>query len=202
EDNRLQVLSSPTVLTRDGMEAEISFGEEVPVKQSSVSDTGRETFSYDYRDAKISLKVTPHIDDNRMVTLALEQELKQVDEENSSDEAPRFRTRELKSSLQVFDNQTLVLGGLIQRKDVEYSIGVPILSRIPIIKYLFSRNVKSKVGSEILMILTPRVIENVSQADSLTAEYRNKVLGSLDVKDVRTLYNIEKDPAPAKAEVQ
>lgn len=199
EDNRLQVLSSPTVLTRDGMEAEISFGEEVPIEQKTISDSGSESFSYDYRDAKIGLKVTPHIDDNRMVTLAIEQELKQVDDESSS-AAPTFRTRELKSSLQVFDNQTLVLGGLIQRKDVEYTIGIPLLSRIPVIKYLFSRNVKSKVGSEILMIITPHVIENVNEADSLTREYQHKVLGSLDMKDIRKLYNITDETDEPEAE--
>jgi len=193
EDSRLQVLSSPTVLTRDGMEAEISFGEEVPIEQKTVSDSGAETFSYDYRDAKIGLKVTPHIDDNRMVTLALEQEVKQVVEDSTAD-APTFRTRELVSSLQVFDNQTLVLGGLIQRKDVESRVGIPLLCRIPVLKYLFSRNVKSKVGSEILMIITPHVIENVTEADSLTEEYRHKVLGSLDVKDIRQVYNLTDEP--------
>lgn len=193
EDDRLQVLSSPTVLTRDGMEAEISFGEEVPVEESSVTDGGTTTYSYDYRDAKISLKVTPHIDDNRMVTLALEQELKQVNDESNA-AAPTFSTRELTSSLQVFDNQTLVLGGLIQRKDINYTIGIPLLSSIPVVKYLFSRTVKSKEGSEIMMIITPHVIENIEQADDLTAEYQNKVLGSLDAKDIRKIYNLTDEP--------
>ncbi len=200
-DDRLQVLSSPTVLTRDGMEAEISFGEEVPVKQTSITDGGRENVSYDYRDAKIALKVTPHIDDNRMVTLAMEQELKHVDEDATS-EAPTFRTRELKTSLQVFDQQTLVLGGLIQREDVDRRVGIPILSQIPLIKYLFSRTITSKRGSEIMMILTPRVIENVSQADSLTKEYRRKVLGSMQVEDIRAIYGlVDEEEAAAEKEL-
>ena len=199
-DDRLQVLSSPTVLTRDGMEAEISFGEEVPVEQTSITDGGTQNYSYDYRDAKIALKVTPHIDSNRMVTLALEQELKQVDDAVAAGEAPTFRTRELTTSLQVFDKQTLVLGGLIQRSDVEYTNGIPILSRIPLVKYLFSNTRTSKQGTEIMMILTPHVIENVSEADSLTNEYRRKVLGSMQVEDIRSLYDLNDEEEAEKIE--
>ncbi|MGE4489869.1 MAG: secretin N-terminal domain-containing protein, partial [Kiritimatiellales bacterium] len=79
-DDRLHVLSSPTVLTRDGMEAEVSFGKEVPIQEKSTSGTSstRDTYSYNYMDAKMTLTVTPVIDDNKMVTLNITQVLRQI----------------------------------------------------------------------------------------------------------------------------
>jgi len=197
-DDRLQVLSSPTVLTRDGMEAEISFGEEVPIQQSTLTDGGNETFSYDYRDAKITLTVTPHIDDQRMVTLDLEQTLRSINPDTIDDEAPKFYTRELRSNLQVEDGQTLVLGGLIQRHDQKVRVGIPFLSKIPYLGWMFGRTKTVKVGSEILMILTPRVVDTREETDLLTQEFEYKILGAMREKDIRSLYNLHDDP-PKKA---
>jgi general secretion pathway protein D len=199
-DDRLQVLSSPTVLTRDGMEAEVSFGEEVPVLESSVSDSGKENFSYDYRDATVSLKVTPVIDDSRLVTLDLEQTFREVEPgytataNTESYVAPTFTTRELTSNLQVEDGQTLVLGGLIKREDQEVKTGIPFLRSFPLIGWLFGSSSTDKVGSEILMILTPHVVETREETDLMSAAYRRKVFGSLEVEDVRALYDLN-DPA-------
>ncbi len=193
-DDRLQVLSSPTVLTRDGMEAEISFGEEVPIRQSTLTDGGNETFSYDYRDAKITLTVTPHIDDQRMVTLDLEQTMRSINPDTIDDEAPKFYTRELRSNLQVEDGQTLVLGGLIQRHDQKVRVGIPVLSKIPFLGWMFGRTKTVKVGSEILMILTPHVVDTREETDLLTQEFEYKILGAMREKDIRSLYNLHDDP--------
>ncbi len=191
--NRLQVLSSPNVLTRDGMEAEVSFGKEVPVRQSSLTDGGRENFSFDYRDAKITLKVTPHIDDYDMVTLNLEQTIRRVEEASLAGEnnAPVFRTREIRSNLQVDSGQTIILGGLIERADVDARVGIPLLMDIPILGRLFGRTVKRKEGAEILMILTPHVVNSRDETDLLSRDFRRKILGALNEKDVRDLYDLE-----------
>lgn len=204
DDDRLQVLSSPTVLTRDGMEAEVSFGQEVPIRQSSVTDAGKENFSFDYRDAKITLRVTPHIDDNQMVTLSLEQEIRRVIEDklNSGNEAPTFRTREIRSNLQVDDGQTIILGGLIERGDREERVGIPFLMDIPFLGYFFGRTSIRKEGTEILMILTPYVVDTRDETDMLTRDFRRKVLGGLNKSshDIRTLYNLQEDePEAAEA---
>jgi general secretion pathway protein D len=194
EDDRLQVLSSPTVLTRDGMEAEISFGEEVPISQTSVTDSGTENYSYDYRDAKITLTVTPKIDENRMVTLDLEQTLRSINPDTIDDEAPKFYTRELRSNLQVADGQTIILGGLIQRNDQKVHSGIPYLCKIPYIGWIFGRTKTAKVGSEILMILTPHVVETREETDSLSREFQQKILGAMDEKDIRTIFNLKDEP--------
>jgi len=196
EDNRLQVLSSPNVLTRDGMEAEVSFGKEVPIRQSTLSSGGNENFSFDYRDAKISLTVTPHIDDHDMVTLTIEQVVRRVEEDELASEldAPVFRTREIRSNLQVDNGQTIILGGLIERADIEARVGVPYLMDIPFLGWLFGRTVVRKEGTEILMILTPHVVNTRDETDLLTRDFRRKILGSMSEKDVRDLYDLEDGP--------
>lgn len=201
EDNRLQVLSSPTVLTRDGMEAEVSFGQEVPVRQSSVTDGGRENFSFDYRDAKITLTVTPHIDDYEMVTLNLEQTIRRVIEDDlaGDDAAPTFRTREIRSNLQVDDGQTIILGGLIERGDTTARVGIPFLMDIPLAGRLFGRNVTRKEGTEILMIMTPHVVDSRNETDLLTKSFRKKLLGGLNKSsdDIRSIYQLQEESAEA-----
>jgi len=193
EDNRLQVLSSPNVLTRDGMEAEVSFGKEVPIRQSTLSSGGNENFSFDYRDAKISLIVTPHIDDHDMVTLNIEQVVRRVEEDELATEfdAPIFRTREIRSNLQVDSGQTVILGGLIERADIKARVGIPYLMNIPYVGWVFGRNVTRKQGTEILMILTPYVVNTRDETDLLTRDFRRKILGSMSEKDVRDLYDLE-----------
>ncbi|MDF7823057.1 hypothetical protein P4B35_03460 [Pontiellaceae bacterium B12227] len=205
DDDRLQVLSSPTVLTRDGMEAEVSFGSEVPIQQSSVTDAGKENFSYDYRDAKITLKVTPHIDDYEMVTLNLEQTVRRVVENSiSSDgEAPVFRTREIRSNLQVDDGQTIILGGLIERGDRKQRVGIPYLMDIPVLGWLFGRTSITKEGTEILMIMTPHVVDTRDETDLLTRDLRRKVLGGLNKSkdEIRMLYQLQEErPEEIEAE--
>jgi general secretion pathway protein D len=210
-DNRLQVLSSPTVLTRDGMEATVSFGDEVPIQEKSTSGTSstKDSYSYTYQDAKITLTVTPVIDDNRMVTLNLTQSLRQVPAdytiEVTGDDVvlpPIFTTRELSSSLQVDDGQTLILGGLIQRKDQKIKTGIPLLCKTPLIGWLFGRTQTMKVGSEILMILTPHVVDSRDETDLLTRDFRDKIIGAMYEKDIRRLYDLSdsRKQAPAAAE--
>jgi general secretion pathway protein D len=199
KDNRLQVLSSPAILTRDGMPAKISFGTEVPIRKKTTNENGSEDVSFDYRDAKITLEVTPYIDDKNMVTMNVKQVLKQVDEESSTEEAPRFRTREVMTNLQVNDRQTLILGGLISRKDVEVETGVPVISKIPLLGFFFRRTQTVKQGSEILMILTPRVIGvKDGDADALTDEYQRKIIGSMKKENVRELFKLRGTTPGAK----
>jgi general secretion pathway protein D len=205
-DDRLQVLSSPTVLTRDGMQAQVSFGQEVPIQEKSTSGNSstRDNYSYTYRDAKITLTVTPVIDDNKMVTLNLTQVLRQlppdyqlVPDQQDNVVPPIFTTRELSSNLQVENGQTLVLGGLIKRDDQKVKRGIPWLSRIPVVGWLFGWESTVKKGSEILMILTPHVVDTREETDLLTSDFRSKILGAMSEKDIRTLYNLEEAEPPA-----
>ena len=201
-DNRLQVLASPTVLTRDGMPATVSFGDEVPVQSQSQTDAGKSNFSYEYHDAKMILTVTPTIDDNKNVTLVVSQVLRQVSTDAKqpgtgiTSNAPTFTTREINSSLQVADGQTLILGGLISRSDKVIKTGIPLLCRLPYLGWLFGRNVTTKVSTEILMILTPHVVDTRDETDAMTKEFRTKIMGAMAVKDVHKLFNLE-DPKTA-----
>ncbi len=206
-DDRLQVLSSPTVLTRDGMPATVSFGKEVPVQEKSTSGNSstRDNYSYNYMDAKITLTVTPVIDDNKMVTLNLSQVLRQLppDYKLSADAQdnvipPIFTTRELSSNLQVDNGQTLVLGGLIQREDQKVRRGIPFLCNMPYIGWLFGRTVTVKKGSEILMILTPHVVDTREETDLLTRDFRSKILGAMSSKNIRKVYGVEEIKKPAE----
>ncbi|MGE4490510.1 MAG: type II secretion system protein GspD, partial [Kiritimatiellales bacterium] len=104
---------------------------------------------------------------------------------------PIFTTRELSSNLQVENGQTLVLGGLIQREDQKVKGGIPLLRRLPLIGWIFGQTQIVQKESEILMILTPYVVDTREETDLLTKEFSTKIMSAKSEEDIRTLYHLE-----------
>ncbi len=183
-DDRVQVISSPSVLAREDKTATVSFGEEVPIKTTTMNDSVTE-FSYNYRDAKIKLEVTPHINDGGIVTLELKQEMNSLNRASyeATPEAPIFNTRKVESEFQIADNQTLVLGGLIERGKSDSDNGIIFLKKIPVVKYFTSNQTKIHYTKEIIIILTPRIVKSREQADCITRTYRDNIMSNDDKRN-------------------
>jgi general secretion pathway protein D len=107
----------------------------------------------------LSLKITPHISSNDSVRLEIEQETKDI---GSKDPVlgPTWTERNLKTQAVVHDQQTVVIGGLIQEHDVFNVTKVPLLGDIPLLGYLFKYTTKSKVKTNLLILLTPYIIKD------------------------------------------
>jgi len=131
------------------------------------------TQTVEYKDAGIILTVTPRIGEQGTVALDVKQEFNEVGEnEPPPINSPRFRKREAETSVVLMNNQTLVLGGLIQNKRTRIRIGVPWLSRIPILGYLFG-SVEDKIEkTELLLLITPRAIGTAVDAARITEQMR------------------------------
>jgi general secretion pathway protein D len=131
------------------------------------------TQTVEYKDAGIILTVTPRIGEQGTVALDVKQEFNEVGEnEPPPINSPRFRKREAETSVVLMNNQTLVLGGLIQNKRTRIRIGVPWLSRIPILGYLFG-SVEDKIEkTELLLLITPRTIGTAVDAARITEQMR------------------------------
>jgi general secretion pathway protein D len=167
EKNRVNVLSSPHILASDNQPARIDIGEEVPIVTSEyrTNDASSTATTVDktiqYRDTGIILEVTPHINENGMVRMDLRQEVsalsdKTVDGVNS----PIFRKRVATTTLSVKDRQTIVIGGLIRQTNTKSDSGIPGLSRIPGLKYLFGYEGKEYQSAELMIFITPHVISS------------------------------------------
>ena len=144
-ENKVNVLSSPSIMTSENKKAIINVSTSVPIvtsQQVPVSaggSTGNSiTQAVEYKDAGIILTVTPRIGEQGTVALDIKQEVNEVGApEPPPINSPRFTKREAETSVVLLNNQTLVLGGLIQNKRTFIRTGIPLLNRIPVLGYLF-----------------------------------------------------------------
>jgi general secretion pathway protein D len=179
-DNKANILSAPLVLASDNKEARIDISDQIPVASSSLVTTGDNPITQttiQYRDTGIILTVTPHINDRGLVSMDISQEVSEPGSGQSvgGQEYPSFRQRKVVTSLTVGDGQTLVMGGLMREKEEKGSSGVPFLSSIPGIGFLFGKNTKERVKVDLMLFITPRVIVNLSDVDAITQEFQQKV---------------------------
>ena len=207
---QLTVLSSPTILTSENKKAVINVSNSVPiVTQQVVSQTGIATTSptpqqaptnvltqaVEYRDAGIILTVTPRISDKRVVALDVKQTVNDVGDPRPPSGSPDIIKREAETSVVLRDNQTLVLGGLIRTRRASSKQGIPWLSKIPVIGFLFGSTIDRIERTELLLLITPRVIGDPSEGQEVLQQVRGQRPGL--EKDLRLHPNILRpDMAP------
>ncbi len=185
--NRVNVLSSPHILTSENKKAIINVSDSIPiVTGQTVSQTGTVqgevqqppsnvlNQTVEYRDAGIILTVTPRISDKRVVALDVKQTVNDVGAPQPPSGSPIIRKREAETSVVLHDNQTLVLGGLIQTRRADGQTGIPGLSRIPIVGFLFGATRKEFRRSELLILITPRVIGDPTEARDVYEQIRGQ----------------------------
>ena len=178
-DSRLEVLSRPILLVRNGQEGNITIADQVPFVQSSqINDTGSTNSIIGREDVGIVLTVTPHISPEGYVTIALRQELSNLAGENvqltEGVASPVFQTRELETNVTVRDGETVVIGGLITTRESLAESKVPILGDLPLIGFLFRRTSVSKTKSELLIVLTVDILRTDEDVYQMSVEQRDK----------------------------
>lgn len=172
----VNVLSTPQILTSDNKEAEIVVGENVPFiskRERDITTTGTVLSSIERKDVGIKLKITPQITEGDYVKLDIEQEisaLKQEPTEILINIGPTTTKRSTKTSVVVKDNQTVVIGGLMQERDEENLTKVPLLGDIPILGWLFKYKSISKKKTNLLVFLTPRVVKEAENLARITKD--------------------------------
>ena len=177
---KLEVLSRPQILASDNQPANINVGQRVPfVTNSSISDTGNVVNTIQYEDVGILLNVTARISDDGFVNMDVSPEISSLS--NSSVQvsetvsAPIISNRSAATRVTVQDGQTIVVGGLITTTDEQRVSKVPILGDIPLIKYAFQSTNVSRQRTELLIILTPRILYKPSDAAEITRLNRERM---------------------------
>jgi general secretion pathway protein D len=173
----------------DNQTARLQVGDQVPIAtQSAVSVIDPEApvvNSIEQRDTGVILSVTPRVNASGLVIMEIEQESSDVVPTTSSQiDSPTIRQRRVASTVAVQSGQTVVLGGLIQDGLDEGSTGIPVLHDLPIIGPLFGVTNNTARRTELLVVITPRVIRSPDQARAVTEELRLRLRGiaALEVK--------------------
>lgn len=162
-NNDLNILSTPNILTLDNQEAEIQVGQRVQIPSTTQPTTsGTLPFTtFTSEDVTLSLKIKPQINEGGSVRLEVTQEDREIVPPNQQVAGGGFTTtkRLIKTAIVATNGQTVVLGGLIKDKNTISIHKVPLLGDIPILGYLFKTKKKTKSKVNLVVFLTPHIIQ-------------------------------------------
>jgi general secretion pathway protein D len=173
----VRILSAPSVLVLNNQEADFNSGTQIPVASTIINDGGgggsdRDFSQVQFRQTGVSLKVKPRVSDNGMVFMEITQDVS-----SPSARGPTIGgnvsvdNNKLKTMAAIQSGETVMLAGLIKTEGGKDSTGLPGLSRIPIIGALFGQQGRDVNRQEVVVLVTPRIVRDPTEARRLTDEY-------------------------------
>jgi general secretion pathway protein D len=196
--SQARVISAPSLLASDNLPANINVGTEVPILTSQALVGGTQVGSQNLftntiqnRDTGVLLTITPRINSSGLVNLQIQQEVSSALPPLASGiQSPSIQKRSISTQVVVQDGETIALGGIIQESHTTNKNRIPLLGDIPYLGALFGNTSLSSQRTELIVLLTPTVIRDSSEAQRATTEFRDKL------KDLRKI--IEQDEEKAK----
>ena len=182
-DGKTNILSTPSLVTMDNEEAEISVGQEVPFLTGSFTNTGtgggtgtvNPFQTIERKDVGLTLKLTPQINEGDNIKLKIEQEVSSLSAGSTSAVDLITNKRTLNTSVTVNTGDILVLGGLIDDQVVENKSQVPVLGSIPLFGELFKSRKVTKDKRNLMIFIRPTVLRDPAVADYYTKRKYNYV---------------------------
>jgi type IV pilus assembly protein PilQ len=148
-----KIISSPKIVTTDNKEATIEQGTQIPYSTVSASGTNTQ-----FVDATLSLKVTPHITPDGRVSMRLEAKNDSQGEVGATGQ-PAINKKKATTEVLIRDGETTVIGGILQISRSENQAGLPWLSKIPVLGYLFRKDTNQTRNRELLIFITPKILK-------------------------------------------
>jgi general secretion pathway protein D len=172
-----KVISNPHLSALDNQKATIKVGNRIPIQQQTLvgGTTNAVTTTAQYIDTGVLLQVTPHINAGGLVTLEVDAEVSTPGATTDPTVAPPINTRSVQTLLAVPTGQTMVMGGLISEDNQNSSKGLPLISRIPILGGLFGDQSLTNNRTELVLFITPRVVENEADVARIIDDLRRKM---------------------------
>lgn len=206
-----KTLSAPSLVVNNNQEASLQVGDQIPVVQTYYNGLGTYgnvnnnngtqnmygsgmTGSVQYLSTGVTLSVLPRVNPGGLVYLDIDQQVSTPGAATNSSGNPPIAQRQFQTSVAVQSGQTLLLGGLIKEVRQDSDSSVPGISKVPILRRLFGSTNKSTNRTELIVLITPRVINNSDEARQVTEDYI-KQFESL--KPLRPRMQATTEPAPA-----
>ncbi len=183
--SNINVISSPSLMVLNNQEASIQVGDEVSLRTSQntptntnidVNSTLISTSQLQQRKTGVKLKVKPRVNASGLVIMEIEQSVEDFagGETNGN---PNILTREIASSVAIHSGETVVLGGLIKEKNDKGKGGVPVLHELPLIGPLFGSTSNAQDKTELVVLITPRVVRSKQDSRLVADEFKRKLTG-------------------------
>jgi len=210
-----KILSSPSLVVMNNQQAQLTVGTQVSVISTSflgiggygtTSGTGTGITNSgigqaNYISTGVTLSITPRVNPGGLVYMDVSQEDTSPDYSTvtANNPNPAINQRNLDTQVAVQSGQTVLLGGMIQDQDGDSRNGVPGLSKIPVLGSLFGSTSKTRQRTELIVLITPRVITSSDEAQQMTQEYEQKFESLAPLRARNTVPASSQAPAPAQA---
>ena len=167
-EDKVKVLSSPRILTMSNEKADINQTTEVPVRTTTMTQAGPQ-YAYQFKAMALKLEVTPQVtaDGSVIMKVSVGRQFPGATQTVGEEQTFSVNSREANTRVLVRNGQTAVIGGIYTSDATEQEIGVPLLRKIPILGSLFSVSNKKNDKSELLVFLTPRIINAFDPTSSM-----------------------------------
>lgn len=176
KDSDINIISTPQIMTLDNEEAFVSVGENRPFLVSSDSGettTSRTNQKFEYKDVGTELRITPQISEDGFVRLKINQTFSEVtDATTVGATQPVTRKRTTETAVLVKDGHTVVISGLISSSSTLTEEGVPGLSEIPVLGWLFKSQGNTRKKTNLMVFITPHVVNTAKDAQKLAMKKR------------------------------
>ncbi len=175
--SQVRLLSSPSILVLNNHTANIQVGQQQPILSSTSAATGSNFISQSitYKDTGVLLTVTPSVNAGGLISMDISQQVTDVGEEDAVTKQRSFQTRQIQTRVAVRSGESIVLGGLIRENDSNTRSGLPGLADVPLLGALFSNTSNQRNRTELLVLMTPRALEDDDQLRSASAEMRERM---------------------------
>ena len=183
-DGRTRIISAPSVIATDNMTASITVGTSVPTLSSQALAAGAQqngsslfTNTISNVQTGVTLSITPRINASGIVTLAIEQEVSSALPVSGAIGSPSIERRNVSTQITMADGDTVAIGGIMTQNDLFGRSRVPVLGKIPFIGGLFGSTSASKNRTELIILITPRVIYDENELVSMSEELKTRLRG-------------------------
>lgn len=174
-DGRVDVLSSPSLLVRNNAKASIRVGDQQPITTALIGAEGNiVASSVQFKDTGVILEIKPTVNMSGTVNVNISQEVTDIGDIDDATGQRAFLRRSIKSAVSVADGETIILGGLIRSNKADVESGVPGLRDIPLLGGLFGKTITSEQRTELIVMLSPKIIRNSRENNKVAEEYKKK----------------------------
>lgn len=181
---KVNILSNPTLVVRDGVNANITVGSRIPTAGSTSINPGTETqtTSVEYQQTGVTLSVTPTINAQGLVVLEIDQQISNTAKGTTFANSPAIFQRSIKTEVLAQSGQTIMLGGLISENNEKSTTKVPLLGDLPLLGALFRGQNDSLSKTELIILITPKVIDQPQHWQQIQQKLRGG-LQNLELQD-------------------
>lgn len=208
-----KTLSAPSLVVNNNQEASLTVGDQIPITQTyynglgtvgttttngttSNSYSGGLTGSVQYLSTGVTLSVMPRVNPGGLVYLDIQQEVSTPGAAATTGGNPPIAQRQIQTSVAVQSGQTLLLGGLIKEIKQDSNTSLPLIGKVPVLKNLFGSTKNSTDRTELIVLITPRVINNSDEARQVTEDYIKQFESLAPLRAKQTPPASPQSPAP------